>query len=703
MKNRWSSEQAKALAAGLGEGCDPGLAALVYASRLLGAETSLVLHGGGNTSVKATLADATGAAVPALFVKGSGIDLATIDPEGFVPLELPPLRRLRALDRLTDDAMVFELRRATLRPGYADPSIEALFHAFLPARFVLHTHSDAILALSNHREGRARLVEALGGGVALLDYVEPGFELAKAAADLGDSQPAAIGMVWSRHGLASWGESAREAYERMIEIVTRAERFLERRGPAVALGASHGPAVVDATTVEARVQQLAPILRGLLAAPGGSADRPRRPVILRSLTRPEVLAFIDAPEAAALAQTAPLTCDHLIRTKARPLFLESPDWGDAARLREQASGAIDAYAAEYEAYIARGVTRLPDSIIPFDPLPRVVLVPGAGAFCAGRDAREATIAADIAEHTLAVKALIGADYEGPSEEQLFDMEYKPQQHAKLARPERPLAGHVALITGAAGAIGAGIARGLLEAGAAVAITDLRGAPLDGLASELQADHPHAVVSIPLDVTDPASVATAFGAVVRRWGGIDLVVANAGVAHVSPLASMDLEAFRRLARVNVEGTLLVLREAARLFELQGTGGDVVLVSTKNVFAPGANFGAYSATKAAAHQLARIASLELAPFGVRVNMVAPDAVFGEGSRRSGLWAEVGPDRMRARGLDEKGLEEYYRGRNLLKVRVTSEHVARAVLFFATRQTPTTGATIPVDGGLPDSTPR
>jgi NAD(P)-dependent dehydrogenase (short-subunit alcohol dehydrogenase family) len=205
------------------------------------------------------------------------------------------------------------------------------------------------------------------------------------------------------------------------------------------------------------------------------------------------------------------------------------------------------------------------------------------------------------------------------------------------------------------------------------------------------------------VTDPDGVATAFRAVIQAWGGVDLIVANAGVAMVASLAEMNLDSFRKLELVNVEGTLLVLAEAARYFRVQGTGGDIVLVSTKNVFAPGARFGAYSATKAAAHQLARIASLELAEIGVRVNMVSPDAVFSHGGRKSGLWVEVGPDRMRARGLDEKGLEEYYRQRNLLKAKVTAEHVAKAVLFFATRQTPTTGATLPVDGGLPDATPR
>ena len=267
----------------------------------------------------------------------------------------------------------------------------------------------------------------------------------------------------------------------------------------------------------------------------------------------------------------------------------------------------------------------------------------------------------------------------------------------------PLRNRVALVTGAAGAIGYGICRGLLEKGCHVAATDLAGEKLERLAAELKSTAPDRTIPVALDVTDRESVAAGFEAVVRTWGGIDIVVINAGIAMVSPLKEIELEAFRRLEKVNVEGTLLTLSATAHHFIRQGTGGDIVIVSTKNVPSPGAGFGAYSATKAACHQLGRIASLELAPHGVRVNMVAPDAVFGEGPFKSGLWEEIGPDRMRARGLDEKGLQEYYRDRNLLKARITERHVANAVLFFATRQTPTTGATIPVDGGLPDATPR
>jgi NAD(P)-dependent dehydrogenase (short-subunit alcohol dehydrogenase family) len=274
---------------------------------------------------------------------------------------------------------------------------------------------------------------------------------------------------------------------------------------------------------------------------------------------------------------------------------------------------------------------------------------------------------------------------------------------KQENPDLPLANRVALVTGAAGAIGYGICCGLLEKGCHLAATDLPGEKLDRFAADLRETAGDRVRGIAIDVTDEDSITRGFERTVLAWGGIDIVVINAGIPLVAYLKDIDLEAFRKLERVNVEGTLLTLREIAHHFILQGTGGDVIIVSTKNVPSPGAGFGAYSATKAAGHQLGRIASIELAQYGVRVNMVAPDGVFAEGKYKSGLWAEVGPDRMRARGLDEKGLQEYYQNRNLLKARITGRHVANAVLFFATRQTPTTGVTIPVDGGLPDATPR
>jgi len=702
MQNRWSEDKAAEFVKEYGGRWGEDLALRTYSSRLIGAAEGLVLHGGGNTSVKGTFASLLGEVVPAIYVKASGFDMAVIEPEGHPGLDLGYVRRLRALPELSDELMLNEFRTHLFDSHAATPSLEALVHAFLPPKYIDHTHADAILALTNQAAGEKLVREALGEDVIVAEYVRPGFKLAKAAAAAFDASPGSRAMVWMRHGLVTWGETARESYATMIELATKAEEYLAKHASR--------PLVVPVSTplpmARERLTRVAPILRGLLAQPSGNADQPYLRVILQPLVNREVLDFVDSDRGRETALTSPLTSDHLIRTKALPLWIDDPKYEDMCKLREQISQAIREYSAEYDAYVERHSARLPAGLTRFDSLPRVVLMPGLGALCAGSDVTAAGIARDITAHTLAVKARVAAmgTYLGLPEAELFDMEYQSFQHAKLGRETEPvLRRHVALITGAAGAIGSGISQELLEQGCHVAVTDLPGENLDSLVEELKATFADHVLGVPLDVTDPASVAQGFAAVIQTWGGVDLVVANAGIALVSSLSEMNLESFRRLERVNVEGALLVVAEAARHFKLQGTGGDIVVVSTKNVFAPGAKFGAYSATKAAAHQLARIASLELAETGVRVNLVAPDAVFSHGTRKSGLWAEVGPDRMRARGLDEKALEEYYRSRNLLKATITARHVAKAVLFFATRQTPTTGATLPVDGGLPDATPR
>ncbi len=701
MNNNWSDEKAADCIARYEERWGKDLALRTYTSRLIGEDKGLVLHGGGNTSVKTAYRNVLGESVPALFVKASGHDLASIEPGGHVGLDLEYLQRLRTLPSLSDGVMVNELHTHRLHAGEARPSMEALMHAFLPAKFIDHTHADAILALTNQREGDRVIRDALGGDVIVLDYSKPGFPLAKAAAAAFEESPDCMGMVLRKHGLLTWDDEAYASYGKTIELVTRAEEYLAKktRRPLPSRGGT------SASAARERYRKLAPIVRGLLAVPTADADRPYRRFVLRPLITEEVLDLVDSNGGKDIAISPPLTADHLIRTKALPLWIDSLPWGDGKGMRDRIANAIAHYAKEYDEYIERHASRRDPGIKRFDAMPRVILLPGLGVVCAGADAGEAEIVRDITARTLTVKTKIGAvgTYEGLQEEHLFDMEYYSLQHAKLAAEELPLQRSVALVTGAAGAIGAGICQGLLEKGCHVAATDLPGDSLTGLVEEWKPAYGDRIIGVPLDVTEPDSVAEGFGRVIDAWGGIDLIVANAGVAHVSSLAEMDPEAFRKLARVNIDGTLHVLSEAARHFRVQNTGGDIVLISTKNVFAPGAKFGAYSATKAAAHQLARIASLELAEIDVRVNTVSPDAVFSHGTRKSGLWAEVGPDRMLARGLDEKGLEEYYRNRNLLRAKVTARHVARAVLYFATRQTPTTGATIPVDGGLPDATPR
>jgi rhamnulose-1-phosphate aldolase/alcohol dehydrogenase len=700
MQNLWDDKAAERYLAKYAPEHGEDLALRIYTSRLLGGDPSLVLHGGGNTSVKGKHTTLLGEQVDAIFIKASGRDMGTIEPEGFPGLELDYLRKLRALPELSDERMLEEMLTHRLRAGAPAPSVETLVHAFLPHQFIDHTHSDAILTLTNQENGAELVREALGDDILILPYVRPGFKLAKAVAAAYDAAPKARGMVWIKHGIMTWGETARQAYDAMIELVTRAEEYIAARAKRVSVF----PATTSAETALARVAKVAPILRGLLAERDETGSYRR--VILQPLATREVLDFVDSPGAREIAVTPPLTSDHLIRTKPFPLWVEQPHYDDDSKLREQLMAAVERYKAEYSAYVERHAATIPQGLGRFDALPRVVFLPGVGALCAGKNALAARIACDITAHTVAVKMHVAAmgRYEGLPEDELFEMEYHTYQHAKLGPGgELPLARQVALVTGAAGAIGLAIVEGLLEQGCHVAITDLAGDALHTAVRDLEARFPGRVMGAVMDVTSPASVQEAFDAVIQRWGGVDIVIPNAGLAHVSLLTEMKLEAFQKLERVNVEGTLNVIGEAGRHFKLQGTGGDIILVSTKNVFAPGAQFGAYSATKAAAHQLARIASLEFASSDVRVNMVAPDAVFSHGSRKSGLWAEVGPERMKARGLDEKGLEEYYRQRNLLKAAVTGRHVANAVLFFATRQTPTTGATIPVDGGLPDATPR
>jgi rhamnose utilization protein RhaD (predicted bifunctional aldolase and dehydrogenase)/NAD(P)-dependent dehydrogenase (short-subunit alcohol dehydrogenase family) len=702
MKNRWSGEEAARVVEQYGPRWGEALALRTYVSRLLGSEPALVLHGGGNASVKAPWRTVTGDQPAAICVKASGFDMAAIEPAGHPALDLAALLRLQRLDALDDEAMTNEVRRALFDARGPNPSIETLVHAFLPAAFVDHTHADAILTLTNQRDGLATVQEAFWDSAAVIPYVEPGFALAKAVAAAAASKPSARAIVLMQHGLITWGATARESYLLHIDLVTQAEQIASaraRRGATVTVPADAVSSAWD------RLAEVAPILRGQLARPAADTDRRWDRVVLQPIVTDGVLALLDSDGARDALVTPPLTTDHLIRTKSLPLWIDQPAWGDESALRAQVAGAVNAYRTAYGEYVDRHRAEMPQGLGEFDPTPRVVLVPGLGAVCAGRTAREAAITRDITARTLEVKGRIAAmgAYEGLDERAQFLMEYRGVQHAKLGAPSGALQDRVAIVTGAAGAIGTGVAMGLLEAGCHVIVTDLGGAPLDSLAAELDAAFPGRAVGVPMDVTDAASVAEAFRFAARTWGGVDLAIVNAGIAHVAGLTVMDLETFRRLERVNIEGTLLVLAECGRHFARQQTGGDIVLVSTKNVFAPGARFGAYSATKAAAHQLARIASLEMADLDVRVNMVSPDAVFSHGARRSGLWAEVGPDRMKARGLDEAGLEEYYRSRNLLKARVTARHVSNAVMYFATRQSPTTGATIPVDGGLPDATPR
>ncbi|MBL8754613.1 MAG: SDR family oxidoreductase, partial [Planctomycetes bacterium] len=424
-----------------------------------------------------------------------------------------------------------------------------------------------------------------------------------------------------------------------------------------------------------------------------------RRVVAHARIGDAVASFSAHASAGPLCATNPVTPDHVIRTKGHYLFLQQAEALDPGQCRR----AVAAWSAAYTRYYEAHCRQLSPTML--RPLPNIAVVAGVGLVALAETQSAARIAADIAEHTLVVKAQAHAlgRYVPLADGELAAMEYWPLELAKLGTQAAPaLAGQVALVTGAAGAIGAGIVEVLLEAGACVFATDVDGPRLQVVAERLRRHGARLCVGT-ADVADAASVARLFADVCATFGGVDVVVPNAGIAHVSTLEAMDPERFARVQTVNATGTMLVLKEAARVFRIQGTGGSVVVQASKNTFAPGAGFGAYSASKAAALQLMRIAALELAEFGVRVNAVNADAVFGDDDVPSQLWQEVGPQRMAARGLDQKGLREFYRQRSLLKATVLPRHIGEAVLFFACGRTPTTGAVLPVDGGLPEAFPR
>ncbi len=696
MQNLWDDADARELVEHFAD-LEEAFALRIYTSRLIGGESALVLHGGGNTSFKSRAVDAFGESFDVLYVKGSGHDLERIGPEGFPGVRLASLVRLRELEALDDKALNAEANRARLDPEGPMPSVELLLHAFLPHRFVDHSHADAILALTNQPDGEARVRTLYGDQIGWVPYTMPGFELAKRASEVFEKNPDCEGLVLERHGLFSFGDDARQSYERHVAIADAAERHI--------LEQVEGRRILDARPVMAMREpaEVVPLLRGALAIATGDSDRPFQPCVIEHRASDEIHHFAASEMAAALCAQPPITPDHALRTKGPYLLVERPPYADQEALAATLRGEVERYRHEYRQYFERNRSRAGAGIEMIDPTPRVVVLPGLGVFATGPTRRAARITADIAEHTIRTKiwaSTIGV-YAGISDAELFDMEYWPPERAKLdAATPPPMAGRVALITGGAGAIGEGIARVLLEAGACVALIDRDEERLEAARARLDSD---SCEGMAVDVTDEIAVREGFRFAAEQFGGVDLIVPNAGVAVTGSIERLDPDEFQRAIDVNLGGVFLMLREGLRMLRSQAIGGDVVLISTKNVTAPGAEFGAYSASKAGAHQLGRVASLEAAPIGVRVNMVNVDAVFGSEENPSGLWTSVGPARAKARGIEPSQLAAYYRDRNLLKAPVTAEHVGRAVLFFATHQTPTTGAAIPVDGGLPDATPR
>jgi rhamnose utilization protein RhaD (predicted bifunctional aldolase and dehydrogenase)/NAD(P)-dependent dehydrogenase (short-subunit alcohol dehydrogenase family) len=679
MQSRFVANEAEAMLDRYGaRGVPRDLALRVYTTRLLGGDPRLVLHGGGNTSVKLRLPDLMGREVDVLCVKGSGADMAVIEPAGLPAVRLTELRMLLARDAMSDEEMVRAQRANLLDPMAPNPSVETLLHAFIPQHFVDHTHATAVLSLIDQPDGEARAADLYDGRMGIVPYLMPGFGLAKAAARVFAASPGAVGLILHKHGIFTFADTAREAYERMIEMVSRAEAALQRGRRAVFATAQLPQAALPLAAV-------APVVRGACSARDDKIEGAYRRLILEFRTGDAILNFVNGAEVSRYATSGVVTPDHTIRTKNWPLVLEAPESGKEADFATGAKAAVGAFVENYRRYFERNNARCGGTKTMLDPLPRVVLVPGLGLFGLGRSRKDAAIAADLAE--AAVATITDAEavgrFESISEADMFDCEYWSLEQAKLgSAKELPLAGQIAAITGAAGAIGVATARAFAAAGAEVALLDVD-REAAGVAAKAIGG---AALAAACDVTDPASVRAAFAAVAERFGGVDIVVSNAGAAWQGRIGEVDEDILRKSFELNFYGHQRVAQAAVRIMLAQGTGGCLLFNVSKQAVNPGPDFGPYGLPKAATLFLARQYALDYGAQGIRANVVNADRV------RSGLLtADMIAARSAARGLSEK---DYMSG-NLLGREVTADDVAQAFLAQALALKTTAGVTT-VDGG-------
>jgi rhamnose utilization protein RhaD (predicted bifunctional aldolase and dehydrogenase)/NAD(P)-dependent dehydrogenase (short-subunit alcohol dehydrogenase family) len=677
MRSLWSSADAERIVERYAaEGVGRELSLRVYTSRLLGGEPKLVLHGGGNTSVKTMMRDLLDEEVEVLCVKGSGWDMAAIEPAGLPAVRLAPLRKLRRRAALADEEMVRVQRANLIDPGAPNPSVETLLHAFLPHKYIDHTHSTAVLSLADQPDAAERCADLYGRRMGLVPYIMPGFLLAKKAAETFEADPAVEGLVLLKHGVFTFGDTAQEAYERMIAAVSLAEEELARRRKTV-FAAARLPAAV------AGAAEVAPILRGACAIADPAGSGAYRRFILEFRSGPAVLDYVNGAELLRYGQAGVATPDHTIRTKNYPLVVPAPELGQLDRFKQAVRSAVDRFVAEYHAYFARHNARQEVPKRELDPMPRVILVPGLGLFGLGRSAKDARVAADIAEST--VETVTDAEavgrFESVSEADLFDIEYWSLEQAKLGQgSEKPLAGQIAVVTGGAGTIGFATALAMRGAGAEVALLDVNGT--QAAVKKLGG----AVLAIECDVTDAAATSRAFDRIAAHFGGVDILVSNAGAAWQGRIGEVEDALLRRSFELNFFAHQSVAQNAVRVMLAQGTGGCLLFNVSKQAVNPGPNFGPYGLPKAATLALVRQYALDYGADGIRANAVNADRI------RSGLLTpEMIATRAKARGVGER---DYMAG-NLLGREVTAEDVAQAFLHHAVALKTTADVTT-VDGG-------
>lgn len=675
MKSRWVEAEAKKAVEHYGKmGINADLAIRTYTTRLLGGDPELVLHGGGNTSVKTVFEDDDGSMVDVLCVKGSGWDMGTIEPQGLPAVRLEPLKALVKFDTLTDERMVMLQRRMLMDPSAPNPSVEAILHANLPFRHIDHTHANAIVSLTNQPHGED-LIRELFPDTIIVPYVMPGFDLAKACDVAFRANPGGDGMILLKHGIFTWSEDPREAYEKMIAAIDKAERRLAQGNPKPFKSAAI-PAEL------ASVAEIAPILRGAIAIDTGIEGQPKR-FVLEHRSNEKILDFCNAENAASLVRRGNATPEHVIHIKRFGVALPAPAADDLNAWARKVKQAVAEYQADYKAYFDRNNARAGGIKTMLDPMPRVFYVAGVGLFAAGAARKNALVGADVAEATIDVitKAEGIESFEALSEEDLFDIEYWSLEQVKLTKQvEKPLTRQVAVVTGGAGGLGLAIAEALRAEGAEIALIDIAEEALAEQAKRLGG------IGIFCNVTDPVSVDAAMAKAAAHFGGIDILISNAGAAFQGRMVDVSDEMFKRAFDLNFWGHHYIARAAVKIMERQGTGGALVFNVSKQAVNPGPDFGPYGTSKAALLALVRQYAIEHGASGITSNAVNPDRI------RTGLMTDqMVADRSKARGVTP---DVYMRG-NLVQREVTGSDVAAAFVYLAKART-STGAVLTVDGG-------